>query len=62
MIRIADIASGMHPPIARNVRPITESGIPRVYPIIDIIQNVRKDVNPMKMMHMMNVSGYQRRI
>lgn len=62
MISTAEIASGIQPPMASNVRPITASGIPKVYPMMDIIQNVRNETRAMKMMHIMNVSGYHRRM
>ena len=40
VIIIAETASGKHPPAARNIRPITDSGIPNVSPITVIIQNI----------------------
>lgn len=36
-IMIAEMASGKHPPAAKNVKPITASGISKAYPITETI-------------------------
>lgn len=54
----ADTASGMQPPNARNVRPMTVSGTSNVSPIMDIIQNTTYEVPPIHRIHIKNVSGY----
>uniref|UniRef100_A0A182TIA8 FHA domain-containing protein n=1 Tax=Anopheles melas TaxID=34690 RepID=A0A182TIA8_9DIPT len=40
-IKGKDAVSGIQPPNARNVMPITVSGMPNVLPMTDIIQNTR---------------------
>lgn len=62
MIMMQAIASGRHEPQQRIVRPMTTSGMPKVSPITTIIQKIRYELTPMKMMHMTKDRGYNRRM
>lgn len=62
MMIIQAIASGRQDPQHKMVKPITISGMPNVYPMTVIIQNIRYELAPMKAIHIMKDNGYSFRV
>jgi len=56
-----DIASGKHAPAAKNVKPITISGMCNVLPIIDIIKTIKYEFKAIHTIHIIKVNGYNER-